>query len=120
MKPLIERTVDAQYQNLLRNILEKGVQTKSQQGVDALTLLGPSPLHFKLDNGFPIINERSLNPKTSTTLPVTVWEQAIAEILAFINGARTQEEFVSFGCHWWRWWVTKEKCEKRGLKEVDL
>lgn len=120
MKDYKDRTPDSQYQNLLRNILEKGERVKSQQGVDALTLIGPSPLHFKFDNGFPIVNERSMNPKTSTTLPVTVWQQAIAEILAFINGARTQEEFAEFGCHWWRWWVTKEKCEKRGLKEGDL
>ena len=115
-----ERTPDLQYQRLLRDILEKGVRTESQQGVDALTLIGPNPLHFKLENGFPIITERNMNPKTSENLPVTVWQQAIGEILAFINGARMQKELEGFGCSWWRPWVTKEKCAKRGLEEGDL
>ena len=44
---------------------------------------------------------------------------AIGEILGFMNGARTQEELVKFGCYWWRFWVTKEKCEKRGLVELN-
>ncbi|HAO64788.1 TPA: thymidylate synthase [Candidatus Taylorbacteria bacterium] len=120
MKPYNERTVDTQYQNLLREIIEKGVRTPSQQGVDAITLIGPKNLHFKLDNGFPLINERNMAPKVSENLPVTIWQQAIGEILAFINGARTQKELEKFGCFWWRWWVTKEKCEKRGLEEGDL
>jgi len=120
MKPVSERTPDSQYQNLLREILENGERVISQQGVDALTVIGPRNLHFKFENGFPIINERSLNPKTSGTLPVTVWQQALGELLAFINGARTQKQLEEFGCYWWRHWVTREKCAKRGLEEGDL
>lgn len=120
MLPLEKRTPDSQYQRLLRDILEKGVRVISQQGVDALTLMGPNPLHFKFENGFPIINERNMAPKESERLPVTVWQQAIAEIIGFINGARTQKELESYGCSWWKSWVTKEKCEKRGLEEGDL
>lgn len=120
MKPVSERTSDGQYQRLLRDILEHGERTTSQQGVDALTLIGPSPLHFKVENGFPIINERNMAPKESERLPVTVWRQAIAEIIAFVNGARTQKDLVQFGCSWWSPWVTEEKCKKRGLQTGDL
>ncbi len=120
MKPINERTADSQYQRLLRDILEKGVRTPSQQGTDALTLIGPNPLHFKLDNGFPIINERNMAPKESENLPVTVWRQAIAEICAFINGVRTQKGLEDFGAYWWKSWVTEEKCKKRGLETGDL
>ena len=116
MKPLSERTIDSQYQQLLKDILEKGVRTPSQQGEDALTLIGPNPLHFKLDNGFPIINERNMAPKESENLPVTVWRQAIAEICAFINGVRTQKSLEEFGVSWWKSWLTEEKCKKRGLE----
>ncbi len=119
-KPVSERTPDEQYKRLLKDILEKGIRTPSQQGVDALTLIGPNPLHFKLANGFPIINERNMNPKVSENLPVTVWKQAIAEMCGFINGARTQEELEKFGCTWWKSWVTPEKCAKRGLATGDL
>jgi thymidylate synthase len=120
MKSYNERTPDSQYQDLLREIIAKGVQTPSQQGVDAITVIGPKSLHFKLENGFPVITERNLAPKVSEKLPVTIWQQAIGEIFAFVNGARTQKELEKFGCFWWRWWVTKEKCEKRGLEEGDL
>lgn len=120
MKPVNERTPDSQYKELLKDILENGIQTPTQQGVDALTIIGPKPLHFKLDNGFPIITERNMNPKTSENLPVTIWQQAIAEIIAFINGARTLKELEQFGCSWWKEWGTPEKCQKRGLETGDL
>ncbi len=120
MKPLEQRIPDEQYKTLLKTILEKGTRTPSQQGVDALTLIGPAPMRFKLDNGFPIITERNMNPKPSENLPVTVWQQAIAEICAFINGARTVEELEKFGCFWWKSWATPEKCAKRGLAAGDL
>lgn len=120
MKPYDERTPDSQYQNLLREIIEKGVRSPSQQGVDAITLIGPRPLHFKFENGFPIINERNMAPKVSPNLPVTVWHQAIAEICAFINGTRTLKQLGEFGCTWWAPWGTEEKCKKRGLETGDL
>jgi len=120
MKPVTERSADSQYQELLRSILEKGIVTPSQQGTDAITLMAPGPMHFKLNNGFPIINERNMSPKESERLPVTVWQQAIGEICGFINGARTQEELEKFGCYWWKSWVTEEKCAKRGLETGDL
>ena len=120
MKPASERVPDSQYQNLLRNILEKGVRTPSQQGVDAITLMAPGPIRFKFENGFPIINERNMAPKESERLPVTVWQQAIGEICGFINGAHTQGELEKFGCYWWKSWVTPEKCGKRGLETGDL
>ncbi|HLD00020.1 MAG TPA: hypothetical protein VJC11_03605 [Patescibacteria group bacterium] len=63
MKPYEKRLPDSQYQRLLKDILEQGVRTNTQQEVDAITLIGPAPLHFKFANGFPIINERNMAPK---------------------------------------------------------
>ncbi|MFZ1626928.1 MAG: thymidylate synthase [Candidatus Moraniibacteriota bacterium] len=116
MKPFAERTPDNQYKQLLRSVLEHGTRTNTQQEVDAITLMGAVPMRFRLDNGFPIITERNMAPN----IPVTIWLQAIAEICAFANGARTQSELESFGCFWWKAWVTEEKCRKRGLEAGDL
>ncbi len=102
----------SQYQTLLKTILENGTRVKSQQGVDALTLMAPPPLRYKLSEGFPIITERKISSK--------MWRGAIGELIGFINGARTQEELEKYGCHWWSSWVTERKCEKRGLKTGDL
>ncbi|MDQ3008073.1 MAG: thymidylate synthase [bacterium] len=111
---------DTQYRELLKDILEHGTRTETQQETDAITLIGPKPLHFKLANGFPLITERNMAPKVSERLPVTIWQQAIAEICAFINGARTLEELEKYGCYWWAPWGTEAKCHKRGLETGDL
>ncbi len=108
----MKKTPDSQYKRLLKEILDNGTVTKSQQGVDALTLMAPQPLRFKLSNGFPIITERKISEK--------IWGQAIGEIIGFVNGARTQEELASYGCRWWKYWVTDKKCKKRGLEPGDM
>ena len=100
-----------QYKNLLMEILKKGIETKSQQGVNAITLIAPKPMRFNFENGFPLITERNIKP---------FWLQAVGEICAFINGARTLSELDEFGCHWWKPWGSKKKCEKRGLQTGDL
>ncbi len=120
MKPFSERTPDEQYRNLLKMILEKGERTETQLETDAITLMVPCSMHFKLENGFPMITERNMNPKESENLKVTIWKQAIAEIFAFINGSRTLKQLESFGCYWWTPWGTEEKCKKRGLETGDL
>lgn len=112
--------IKSPYQRLLRQILDEGTVVKSQQGVDAIRLIAPNPMRFKLSDGFPMITERNMDPRTSETLPVTIWQQAVGEIFAFINGIRTQKGLEEFGCYWWKSWVTKEKCEKRGFPEGDL
>jgi thymidylate synthase len=119
MKPYKDRTVDTQYKDLLRDILNRGVRSKSQagttaenpEGTDCITLFGANPMRFDLKNGFPMITERSVKG---------FWKQAVGEIIGFINGARTQEELESYGCKFWAAWVTPEKCAKRGLKAGDL
>jgi thymidylate synthase len=113
------RTPDTQYRELLQNILEHGTRVKSQTGTDTISLIGPKPLHFKLANGFPLITERNMAPVFKNGRP-TVWQQALGEIIGFINGARTQEQLETYGCYWWSPWVTAEKCRKRGLHEGDL
>lgn len=105
------KKIDTQYRDLLQKILDEGVATPVPQGVDALTVMAPGSLRFRLSEGFPVITERDLSK---------FWRAPIAEILAFAHGARTQEELEKFGCKWWKSWVTPEKCAKRGLATGDL
>src|SRR5665213_408570 len=106
MKPLAERTPDAQYQNLLRKILEEGIEVLPIHGEKAKMLVGQQ-LRYKMENGFPVITERDLSGSFLTG--------ALAEHIAFLHGARTQEELEKFGCKWWSKWVTPEKCAIFGL-----
>ena len=110
--------IDTQYRQLLEDILDNGIEVKSQsvnqkdQVVNALTIIGAKPMRFKLSDGFPVITERKISP--------FIWKSAIGELLGFINGARTQEQLESYGCKWWKPWVTERKCHKRGLETGDL
>lgn len=106
------------YRDTLKLILEQGTRVKSQTGTDTLTFIAPPSMRFDLENGFPLITERNMAPDFKKV--PTVWKQALGEIIGFINGARTQEELKSYGCHWWRHWVTEKKCHKRGLETGDL
>lgn len=120
MKPYEQRTPDDQYKKLLQSILDNGVRVPSQQGPEAIMLFGANPMRFKLENGYPMLTERNLAPKESERLPVTIWRQAIAEIIGFINGARTLKQLEEYGCSWWAPWGTEEKTKKRGLEVGDL
>jgi len=91
-KPLPERVPDTQYQDRLRYILEHGIWAgDTPQGEDALTCLHVPDMVFDLSNGLPVITERKMG----------FWRGPIAEIIAFMNGARTIDEIKGFGCNFW-------------------
>ncbi len=115
-KPYSGRTPDRQYKDVLRKILADGVRTPAQSGIDTITYMGLQ-MRFKVENGCPLITERNLAPERKTV--PTIWRQAIGEITAFINGARTLEQIQSYGCHWWRYFTLDKKCLKRGLDIGD-
>ncbi len=116
--PKASKSPNTQYRDNLKLILEKGTRVKSQTGTDTITYIAPPAMRFNLEDGFPMITERNMAPDFKKV--PTVWKQAIGEMIGFINGARTQQELESYGCHWWRSWVTAKKCNKRGLEEGDL
>lgn len=107
--PYEKRTVDDQYRKLLKSILKNGEDVNTRQGPTARTLIG-TQMRYNLSNGFPVITIRKLG----------FWKKAIGELCAFINGARTTDEFEEFGCDWWDAWATEEKCSKRNLATGDL
>jgi len=111
MKPYAERTADTQYQELLRRILETGREVHPIQGGMSKMVMGHQ-MRFDMKNGFPLITERDMSGP--------FLKAALGEHIAFLNGARTQEELESFGCKFWDRWVTKEKCDIFGLPEGDL
>lgn len=114
-KKFEERSFDRQYRTLLGEIIDEGQLVQTQQQEPARMIVGHQ-MRFELKNGFPLITERDLASGGERS----VFQQAIAELCAFLNGARTEKELESFGCFWWKRWVTEEKCRKRGLEVGDL
>jgi thymidylate synthase len=109
-KPSAGRIPDMQYQDRLWNILEYGALVKdTPQGIGALTCFGTlAPMVFDLRNGVPLITERKIG----------FWRKAVAEIIAFINGARTIDEIESYGCDFWKDYHGKGT--KLGLAPDDM
>ncbi|MBI3627154.1 MAG: thymidylate synthase [Candidatus Sungbacteria bacterium] len=113
-----DREPDRQYRNLIQKIIESGkFVTETQMGEGALRIIG-NEMRFDFSNGFPVITERDLLDPGK--IGKSQFEMAIAELCAFLNGARTLDEMKNFGCGWWAPWVTEEKCKKRGLETGDL
>lgn len=109
-KPFAERGQDQQYPHRLRHVLAHGeLVTETPQGIGALTCFGTlAPMVFNLENGVPLITDRSIG----------FWRKPIAEVIAFINGARTIDEIESYGCDFWRDY--RGGGTKFGLKPDDM
>lgn len=121
-KPYKDRIPDTQYNRLLEYIIENGTNKKpihatleenAGSGHSIAREATGMRLSFDLSNGFPIFGHRNIQK---------IVTGATGEIAGFLNGARTLEELVSYGCPkiFWERWVTKEKCAVWGLKEGDL
>ena len=109
-KPLAERAPDRRYRDRLKYILKHGEMVRgTAQGIGALTCFGTlPPMVFDLSNGVPLITERKIG----------FWRKPIAEIIAFINGARTIDEIESYGCDFWKDY--RGKGTELGLEPDDM
>lgn len=128
-----ERKPDWQYHELLERIRKTGRRAISGMDEGSFEVLGHQMRFDFADGGFPLITERDMSvpgwPKyiENHTKPPEEFvvksniKQALAEIIAFMNGARTQEELEAYGCTFWAPWTTDpKKAEKRGLELGDL
>jgi thymidylate synthase len=108
--PFDDRSVDTQYHDLLKKVLNDGVRGPTRQGVDVITSLNHT-MKFPLSNGFPLITDRSMK---------SFWRKPIAELLVFMNGGRNITELRAAGCDWWDAWTTDKKTQKYGLAPGDI
>ena len=77
-----------QYQNLLRKIINTGVDIHGRNGW-VRSLLG-STIHYNLEDGFPLL--------TTKKMPFNVIK---GELLGFIRGYTKVEQFQELGCNIW-------------------
>ena len=118
-----KRTVDTQYRDILRDIMNNGEDQETRLVINDPETGKERPavarfkdmvkMEFDLKNGAPLITERDLKKAS---------RGAIAEIIAFMNGAQTLEEMDEYGVPriWWEPQITEKKTAKRGLKPGEL
>ncbi len=112
--PFPIRPYNGSYKDLLQKIQTHGEDNQHTSGSHTRSIFGHT-MTFNLEEGIPVITERDI-----VSGERSIFKQSLGELFAFLNGARTQKELESFGCYWWKPWLTKKKCEKRGLREGDM
>jgi len=81
--------LDKQYQELLRTILEYGVDKKDRTGTGTKSIFGYTVRH-NMKNGFPLLTTKKMAFKTMVT-----------ELLWFLRGDTNIKYLVENGCNIW-------------------
>jgi thymidylate synthase len=81
--------IDKQYQSLLKDILENGIQKTDRTGTGTISVFGRQIRH-KMSEGFPLL--------TTKKMP---WKSIVTELLWFLRGDTNIKYLVDNGCHIW-------------------
>lgn len=96
------------YLDLLKEILDNGVDSDDRTGVGTKSLFGHQ-YRVDLSEGFPLLTTKKMAVKA-----------IITELMWFMRG-RTDVQFLQeHNCKIWDEWATEEQCAKFGRKEGDL
>jgi len=81
--------LDKQYQDLLQDILDNGVEKKDRTGTGTISVFGRQIRH-KMSEGFPLL--------TTKKMP---WKSIVTELLWFLQGNTNIKWLVDNGCNIW-------------------
>jgi len=95
------------YINLLRKILEEGVERDDRTGVGTLSLFGEQ-LRFNLDGQFPLLTTKKVFTKA-----------IIHELLFFIKGSTDSKILEKENVNIWKWNTTREFLDDRNLTDYE-
>ena len=82
-------TLDKQYQELLKTILEHGVEKKDRTGTGTKSIFGYTIRH-DMSEGFPLLTTKKM-----------AWKTMATELLWFLRGETNIKYLVDNGCHIW-------------------
>ena len=81
--------IDKQYQNLLQDILDNGLEKKDRTGTGTISVFGRQIRH-KMSEGFPLLTTKKM-----------AWKTMVTELLWFLRGDTNIKFLVDNGCHIW-------------------
>jgi thymidylate synthase len=82
-------TLDKQYQSLLQDILDNGIQKGDRTGTGTLSVFGRQIRH-KMSEGFPLLTTKKI-----------AWKTMVTELLWFLRGDTNIKYLVDNDCHIW-------------------
>jgi thymidylate synthase len=81
--------LDKQYQALLQDILDNGVQKSDRTGTGTISVFGRQIRH-KMSEGFPLLTTKKM-----------AWKTLVTELIWFLRGDTNIKFLVDNGCHIW-------------------
>jgi len=81
--------IDKQYQDLLQDILNNGVEKKDRTGTGTISVFGRQIRH-KMSDGFPLLTTKKM-----------AWKTMVTELLWFLRGDTNIKYLVDNNCHIW-------------------
>ena len=81
--------IDKQYQALLQDILDNGVEKKDRTGTGTISVFGRQIRH-KMSDGFPLLTTKKM-----------AWKTMVTELLWFLHGDTNIKYLVDNDCHIW-------------------
>jgi thymidylate synthase len=82
-------TLDKQYTDLLKSILDYGVEKKDRTGTGTKSIFGYTIRH-KMSDGFPLLTTKKM-----------AWKTMVTELLWFLRGDTNIKYLVDNNCHIW-------------------
>ena len=82
-------TLDKQYTDLLKSILDYGVEKKDRTGTGTKSIFGYTIRH-KMSDGFPLLTTKKM-----------AWKTMVTELLWFLRGDTNIKYLVDNDCHIW-------------------
>jgi len=81
--------IERQYQQLLKDILDNGVEKKDRTGTGTLSVFGRQMRH-KMSEGFPLLTTKKM-----------AWKTMVTELLWFLRGDTNIKFLLDYDCHIW-------------------
>ena len=92
--------LDKQYQELLKTILEYGVDKKDRTGTGTKSIFGYTIRH-NMKNGFPLLTTKKM-----------YWKGIVTELLWFLRGDTNIKYLIDNNCHIWDGDAYKSYCQE--------
>jgi thymidylate synthase len=103
----MKNSIDKQYQSLLQDILDNGVEKTDRTGTGTLSVFGRQIRH-NMSEGFPLLTTKKM-----------AWKTMVTELLWFLNGDTNIKYLVDNGCHIWDGDAYKNYCKTKVIKVSD-
>jgi len=81
--------IDKQYQELLQDILNNGIEKKDRTGTGTISVFGRQIRH-KMSEGFPLLTTKKM-----------AWKTMVTELLWFLRGDTNIKYLIDNNCHIW-------------------